>query len=296
FHDPEVHPHLWAEDAFSMPAALMKRWSKRYGEEEALRLARVGLEEVPLSLRVDGPSRDAFLAELEAVDAHPRAGRDASIVLLPSSETELALATKTFKSGQVSVQGEAALTAARRVEAKEGDRVLELCAAPGGKTVILARAGAKVLACDIHSGRLERVTENLERTGLQENVELRVSDGALGVPETDFDAVLIDAPCSNTGVLAQRPSARWRFGPKSQAALRELQERLLFEGADKVRSGGRLIYSTCSLEPDENALIVMKLIDQRPEFAMVRETKSMPHPETLQGPIDGGYVAQLSRS
>jgi 16S rRNA (cytosine967-C5)-methyltransferase len=109
--------------------------------------------------------------------------------------------------------------------------------------------------------------------------------------------VLVDVPCSNTGVLAQRPEARWRFGPKSQRDLAELQARLLEAGAARVRPGGRLVSSTCSIEPEENLRAVERFLALHPEWTLEESSEALPDAETTQergaGPIDGGFFARL---
>jgi 16S rRNA (cytosine967-C5)-methyltransferase len=199
-----------------------------------------------------------------------------------------------YDEGAWWVQDLAAQLPARLLGTGEGKRALDLCAAPGGKTVAIARSGAHVVACDVDERRLERVRENLLRTGLAEQVELLVSDGATAVAERTFDAVLVDAPCSNTGVLAARPEARWRFSPSEHRSLAELQARLLRAAADRVRAGGRLIWSTCSLEPRENAAQVRALLAERSDFTLERSHELLPDPTEAR--VDGGFAARLVRS
>jgi 16S rRNA (cytosine967-C5)-methyltransferase len=196
------------------------------------------------------------------------------------------------------VQGETALRAAEAVGAAAGERVLDLCSAPGGKTAVLAASGAAVVALDASPERLERARETLARLGLAERVELAVNaPGALAGER--FDAVLVDAPCSNTGVLAARPEARWRFGPKTKRELGLLQARLLRQGAEHVAPGGRLVWSTCALDADENRRAVEGFLAEHAEFALETEQETLPDPATDQasgaGPVDGGYFARLAR-
>lgn len=294
FRDPETHPLLWAEDALSIPAPLYKRWTKRFGEETARRVATAMLDEVPLSVRVVRGSREELTAELADLELTPRLGGHPDVLLFPTSQTETVVRSDAFREGRITVQGETALRAAELVEAREDERVLDLCAAPGGKTAVLAGRGARVLAVDVNETRVERIRAGLERLGLAERVETRVSDGTAAVHE-DFDAVLVDAPCSNTGVLGARPGARWRFGPASQRSLGEIQGRLLTEGAARVRPGGRLVYSTCSLEPDENGQRVRGFLESAPGWRLDAEHEWLPDPAGEAGPVDGGYAARLVR-
>ena len=296
--DPVEHPLLWIEDALSMPAALAKRWIARHGEATARALARQALDEPPLSLRALGIPRDALAEELRAATCTPRPGVHPDVLLVPPDQAEAALACPAFGEGRASVQGESALRAAEAVGAREGERVLDLCAAPGGKTAVLAAAGAHVTARDVSAERLERVAGTLARLGLAQRVELEVGDGRKAGP-AEFDAVLVDAPCTNSGVLAGRPEARWRFGPAWKRELVALQAELLAAGAGRVRPGGRLVWSTCSIDPDENRRQVDAFLAAGPGWTLEADAEALPDVDTDRergaGPIDGGYWARLRR-
>lgn len=299
FHDPKEHPLLWAEDALSMPAALLKRWIARYGEAVAFDLARRALEEAPLSLRVVDVDRTSAREALSALGVEARDGVHPSVLLAPAEAAGAVTSSELFASGRLTVQGETALRAAEAVEARAGESIADLCAAPGGKTAVLAQSGAQVVACDVDAGKLERVASTLERLRLRERVELVETSFGEALEGREFDAVLVDAPCSNTGVLAQRPEARWRFGPATKSKLAELQTRLFDVAAQRVRVGGRLVWSTCSLEPDENQRAVQAFLERHPQFQLVAEAQALPDVATRQehgpGPVDGGYYARLSR-
>lgn len=305
FRDPEEHPLLWAEDALSMPAQLMKRWSARFGDERARALALQALREPPLSVRAVGCTGAELAAELSERGLTPRAGLHPQVLLLPADETETLIASAPFAVGRATVQGETALRAAEaalEAGAREGQRVLDLCAAPGGKTAVLAAAGARVTAADVSREKLALVQATLARQGLDDAVECVLNaPGALDPAHTEpFDTVLVDAPCTNTGVLAARPEARWRFGPKAKQELVALQAGLLRQGAALVRPGGRLVWSTCALEPDENRRQVDALLAERPDLRLEADAETLPDTATTQtegaGPVDGGYFARLVRS
>jgi len=300
FHDPAQHPLLWAEDALSLPAPMYKRWMARWGEETARALALQALDEAPLSLRVvNVAERDALIGELQALGVSVRLGRHAAGLLAASETSERVLSSAAFLEGRVTVQGESALRAAEAVEARASERVLDLCAAPGGKTAVLAATGARVVAADVSAERLERLRATLQRLRLDADVECVVSDGTSRVGREPFDAVLVDAPCSNTAVLAARPEARWRFGPAQRRELAALQERLLDEAAALVRPGGRMVWSTCSLEPEENRRRADEFVARHPEWTIEADLESLPDVATDHdagaGPVDGGYWARLRR-
>ncbi|HVS19035.1 MAG TPA: RsmB/NOP family class I SAM-dependent RNA methyltransferase, partial [Planctomycetota bacterium] len=214
-------------------------------------------------------------------------------------QAETALNCAAFGEGRASVQGESALRAAEAVGAQAGERVLDLCAAPGGKTAVLAAAGARVTARDVSAERLERVTQTLARLGLAGEVVLEAADGREAGP-ADFDAVLVDAPCTNSGVLAARPEARWRFGPTWKRRLLELQAELFAAGAARARPGGRLVWSTCSIDPDENRRQVDAFLAAHDGWSLEDEAEHLPDVETDRetgaGPVDGGYWARLRRA
>ncbi len=293
FRDPVKHPLLWAEDALSIPSALMKRWTRRLRRERAERLARYFLTEPPLVLRAVA-DRDAMIAELAAADVEARPGSLDTSIVCSAAMTGAVTSTEAFTQGRLTVQGETATRAAFLMQAQPGERLLDLCAAPGGKTAVLASSGADVVAADVDDTRLDRARQTCERMGVEERVEFVVSDGGRAFGGQLFDGVLLDAPCSNTGVLGARPEARWRFGPRSMASLAELQTRLLAEGAELVRPGGRLVWSTCSVEPEENGRRVANFLAEHEDWELEEDHTSIPDGE--HGPWDGGYAARLRRA
>lgn len=316
FRHPEQHPYLWAEDALSMPAAVMKRWVKRHGKERAHALARTALVEAPLSVRAVGVERDALEQELRALELDPRKSAHPRLLVLPSSAVEAVTSSPAFLEGRATIQGEAATRAGEWMEARDGERILDLCAAPGGKTAQLAESGARVLALDVSESRLGRVDESCRRLGVRDRVETLVADGTGELGEVlagcpggfeagGFDGVLVDAPCSNSGVLAQRPGARWRLGPKSRGELGEIQGALMDQAATQVRPGGRLVWSTCSLEPEENGQRVRTFLEAHPGWSLEAEHETLPGAagsppaggdDSLAAPVDGGYAARLRRA
>jgi len=299
FRDPAEHPLLWAEEALSMPAPMLKRWSARHGEQRALALARLALDESPLSIRVVRGEQAEVASELAALGVTAREGLHARILVAPSSAAELVTSSAVFTEGRITIQGESALRAAEAMRAQAGEELLDLCAAPGGKTAVLRASGARVVACDSNAARLERVTSTLARLQLAEGVELHATEFGEALGARTFDGVLVDAPCSNTGVLAQRPEARWRFGPASRAELAQVQTRLIDRAAELVRPGGRMVWSTCSLEPDENRRLVDAFLARNAHWTLADDCESLPDVELTQergrGPVDGGYFARLVR-
>ncbi len=300
FRDPESHPLLWAEDALSVPANMIKRWTKRHGRERAEALARGTLAESNLAVRGVRLDRDGAIAALaaESIEATPGALPE-TLRVASSSTTEL-LASAPFRAGKLVIQGEAALSAAQLLGAQPGERVLDLCAAPGGKAMVFLEAGAKVTAVELNEKRLALVKESAARLELTENLQLVVADGTTdwtveGSEGALFDAAFVDAPCTNTGVLAARPGARWRFGPASLKELGELQGKLINAAAARVRPGGRLVWSTCSIEPEEGAQRVRCFLEEHTDWSLAESHESLPigAPESF---LDGGHRSLLVRA
>ena len=293
FQDPDLHPFLWAEEALSMPAKLVKGWAERWGKEEAFRIAATFLSEPDLSLRVVAGARDAVAKELALAGCETRSSEHPQVLLCDASETAAAVGSAPFKEGRLTVQGESALRAAELVEAVPGERILDLCAAPGGKTAVLAATGAQVVACDVAQDRLDRLAQTVSRLNCAGAVETRLIDPEGSAPEELFDAVLVDAPCSNTGVLGARPGARWRWGPASMRSLDALQTALIERAVTCVRPGGRLIWSTCSLSAAENEQRVARFLSEHPDWSLAAEEGHLPAYPGGEGPVDGGYAARL---
>ena len=209
-------------------------------------------------------------------------------------------ASALLRSGLVFVQDRTAHEVAAFVAQQPGERVLDYCAAPGGKTAALAFAApnAHIVAAERDAGRRVRLIENLERLGLTElPVHAVDNDGSLhGVAGAAFDAVLIDVPCSNSGVLARRPEARYRLQKEGRAGLRRLQAEILGSTARMVAPGGRLIYSTCSILRDENRGVLDEFLCAAGDWSLEVERVTLPGwGPTAADWRDGGYSARLRR-
>ena len=231
------------------PDWLWSRWVTYWGEDRAHAIGAAHLIEPPLDLTVKGDP------ELWAERLSGRMVPTGSIRLLPKGRIE---EMSGFDEGAWWVQDVAASLPARLMGDVGGKRVADLCAAPGGKTAQLALAGANVTAVDSSKTRLGLVRENLDRLGLA--AELVIGDAATFNPEEKFDAVLLDAPCSSTGTIRRHPDIPYVKSAKDIAALAVLQARLLDNAASLLKPGGRLVYSTCSLEPEEGEAQIAALL------------------------------------
>jgi 16S rRNA (cytosine967-C5)-methyltransferase len=223
------------------PDWLKSRWADRYGEGMILSFAEALLAGAPLDLTFKSPDED-LARQLGAVPVLGHScrleTRDAAVGDLPG-----------FAEGQWWVQDVAAALPARLLDVKPGERVLDLCAAPGGKTAQLAAAGARVTALDIAADRMERVGQNLARLGLE--AEIVVADALKYSPADKFDAVLLDAPCSATGTFRRHPEVVFSRSEKDIAGRVGLQRALIGKAAGFLKPGGRLLYAVCSLEAEE---------------------------------------------
>ena len=189
------------------------------------------------------------------------------------------------------MQDFSATRAAERLAPKPGQRVWDACAAPGGKTCHLAeimRNQGEILATDIRSDRLQMVDDSARRLGATIIRTQLVDEDGFRLPAGPFDAILVDVPCSNTGVLGKRPEARWRITPEGIKELTRVQFNLLGWALERLAPGGRLVYSTCSIEPDENQEIVKKALNAFPGTRLVEEELFTPG-----DPADGAYQALI---
>jgi 16S rRNA (cytosine967-C5)-methyltransferase len=303
FADPTENRALHLAQIHSHPVFLVERWLKQYDASLVEEMLAAGNRKPRVSVRVNRlrTDREGLARRLETEQIASGPGVLPESLLLDASAAE-AVRTSAFKEGLFYVQDEAAMKVAVALDPKPDERILDLCAAPGGKTTHLAEiAGdrARVVAVDRDATRLERVAENVARLGIKnvvtvvynpllESVEEPLPDDLRGL----FDAILIDAPCSNTGVLARRPEVRWRVSAEAIRAMAERGRKLLDFAVKHLRPGGRLVYSTCSLEPEENAELIERALVGQPTLELVRQEETLP---SVKGP-DGGYFAVLKAS
>ena len=261
------------EERESFPTALIRRWERRFGAENAARLC--AWHNTPA---------ETFIAR-----------RDGSFVKLERGQRVEDVAG--FAEGDFIVQDPGTRIAVDLLDPKPGERILDACAAPGGKTVQIAWRGAEVTACEVNPKRRRRLEENLARLklgvevipelpSLPENFQLPTSNFKL------FHKALVDAPCSNTGVLRRRPDARWNWSEEKLAALVKLQAEILDACASRVAPGGTLVYSTCSNEPEENEAQVAAFLARHPDFSLEESRESIPY----ESGTDGAFAARLKRN
>jgi 16S rRNA (cytosine967-C5)-methyltransferase len=319
--------------AFSHPQWLVEKWEKQFGAEDARKLlewnnippgtfARVN------TLRTDAAkllekwrdekveydfvrrdflqSRDRERAESLNRVPKPdgRVGRSLTVAAQSNLNLEAIIfelkahpplaSLESFRDGWFYIQDPGTLLAPLELAPQAGETILDLCAAPGGKTTFIAQLmgnTGKIVAADVSEERLKLLEENCLRLGVA-IVDCVMAVGDLAAENcAKFDKILIDAPCSNTGVLRRRVDLRWRISSDELARLQQTQLDLLKLAAPKLKPGGRLIYSTCSLEPEENSSVVQAFLKKHEQFKLEGERELLPFRDN----VDGAYVAKLRR-
>lgn len=286
------------------PDWLYARWKGAYGEDNANGIAYMLTEE---------PATDLSFRSQADLDAHKAAleGVDLGGLTLRSARRGDVREWPGYEEGVWWVQDAAAAAVVNVLGDIKGKAAIDLCAAPGGKTMQLAARGATVTALDRSKNRLKRVEENLERTKL--SADIHMADAESYEDDREFDIVLLDAPCSATGTFRRQPDVLWGTKPADIAKLADVQHRLLDSAADRVRAGGDLVYSTCSLEREEGETQVLAFLRRHKDFALVKVlpenaadmgvpassvtpegwVRLLPHQRA--GGQDGFFIARLQR-
>ncbi len=271
---------------YSAPSWLVRRWLAEFGEAETLAMLAWNIATPPLYARLNPLNpMPSVPADWEAMPGMPLWYR------LPAGLPEEAL-----RAGQVYVADPSTRHCIRLLAPQAGEHILDACAAPGGKSVaMIGETGGEIhlLATDLAEHRLAPLRDNLLRAG---GKDVAVAEHDWTQPARPewcgaFDAVLLDVPCSNSGVLQRRVDARWRLEESEFARLAELQGRILEQAAATVKPGGRLVYSTCSIDREEDRAVVDAFLARHPEFAFEEDYLALPHREQA----DGAYAARLRR-
>jgi 16S rRNA (cytosine967-C5)-methyltransferase len=246
----------------SHPSWMVERWLARFGASKTVEVLEANNRTPRLSCAPAKPDeREDTIRELEDAGLHVEPGKLLKAAFAVSGGS--VVRTNIFRAGKISIQDEASQTIPLLVGVREGHRVLDLCAAPGGKTAALIRAAGErgiVLAADPHEHRLRAMAAQFGRLGLKD-VRLVGLDATKTLPfRTMFDRILVDAPCSGTGTLGRHPEIRWRLRPEQLAEFQSLQADILRTACGQLARGGKVVYSTCSLEPEENEEVVEKIL------------------------------------
>jgi 16S rRNA (cytosine967-C5)-methyltransferase len=281
---------------YSHPEWLVNRWLARWSADKTTQLLDWNNTPPKTFARVNNlkttPEKllPQWREENVEYDFLNRAWLPEALVFELKSHPPLA-SLPSFQQGLFYVQDPSTLLSVHELDPKPGERILDLCAAPGGKLTCIAQLvmnQARLIAHDIVPDRLALISENCTRLGVT-CVET-ASEGTYSSMGA-FNRILVDAPCSNTGVMRRRVDLRWRIKPEEIERLRCAQMELLRQAAPLLRPGGTLVYSTCSLEPEENGQVVASFLRETPGFVLRSERELVPFEEQ----VDGAYVARLKR-
>ncbi|MFI5380799.1 MAG: transcription antitermination factor NusB [Tepidisphaerales bacterium] len=290
--DPAGH----AEIALSCPRTLFARLAETFGADEALRQCRHNNTEPPLIVRLN-PGRSLDEIDLGGVVARPH--EQPGMVVLDSPPVRLLAELADRGIGQV--QDPTAAAVAPLLELSPGQTVLDRCCGVGTKTMQLADAvgpAGVVVAMDPSDARCGILAQLVEKRALTHVRICKVGKVADLPPDlpAQFDAVLVDVPCSNSGVLARRPEARYKQTARHMESLARLQDEIIEDSAGRLKPGGRLVYSTCSIWPDENTERIAAFLSGHPDYRMLREETIVPSTDGDPARYhDGGYRAVLVR-
>jgi 16S rRNA (cytosine967-C5)-methyltransferase len=282
---------------YSHPEWLAQRWVSRWGLESAGQL--MGWNNTPPKTfaRVNTLKTNAekllpqWREENVEYDFVRRDWLEENTVFELKTHPRLT-ALPSFQQGLFYVQDPSTLLAVAELGAKPGETVLDLCAAPGGKLTAIAqfmRNEGRLVAHDITEERLQLIKDNCTRLGV--TCAQTVTPSTLNPQPSSFDRILIDAPCSNTGVMRRRVDLRWRITPEEVERLRQGQFGLLRQAAPLLKPGGTLVYSTCSLEPEENEALVTQFLGEAPGFSREHTRELLP----FRDQVDGAFVSRLKR-
>ena len=277
---------------YSVPKWLAERIARDHGSEEAGRILEASFEERPLTLRCNQTKqqRPELLRILQ----------DGGIEATEGSESPMAVKVKNvdfvrrlpgYREGRFSVQDESSMLTVEALELKTGERLLDVCSAPGGKACYAAELGAEVTARDLTEDKTERIRENAERLGLSIRIEER--DALVVSPEDEeaYDAVIADVPCSGLGVMGRKNDIKYHVTPEGITELALQGRRILETASGYVKPGGRLLFSTCTIVREENSETAEAFLTKHPEFRVIKER------QFLKGldPCDGFYYCLMEK-
>jgi 16S rRNA (cytosine967-C5)-methyltransferase len=273
----------------SHPQFLINRWTQNFGKKSAEALCDWNNRPAPVYARINQIriSKDAFFSLHP--DAQPLPGYENFVRLTNVPHDALAV-------GQCYIQDPSTAAACLLLDPKPGEKVLDACAAPGGKTAFIAdlmNNDGCILACDRDQNRVETLRDNLERLGAEIAHSVR-HDWTVGgrlLDQTAFDRILVDSPCTNTGVMRRRVDLRWRLTPEDFSRMPAEQRAIVRETIPLLKPGGVLVYSTCSIEPEENEEVVTAILREFPFLKLVAQVSLLPFRDGFDGAFAAKFVA-----
>ena len=274
-----------------LPEILWSRWQEHYGKDTATAIAEAMLLQADTFLRLREYPLQQPPKELKGVISvePPEWAPNAKIYKL-DRKAHVSIAEVFSSNTKFYIQDPATLLAPSLLAPKPGEVVADLCAAPGGKSVLLAEAlkdTGVLYAYDVAESKLVRLQENLKGFSC---VSIAQMDATQFQSPTPLDAILLDVPCSNTGVLRRKPDAKWSFDLKKLSELTVIQSKILHQASQAIKPDGRLVYSTCSIEPEENDLQIEDFLHSHPDFTLVKKQLILPDANH-----DGAFAALLQK-
>lgn len=275
---------------YSFPEPLVKLWIDEFGKDDTIKLMKGSNESPQLSIRANRQkiSREGLIEELESD----------GIECIPSMDTSMGIIIKgkdifnsrLFKEGFFSVQDNASIFAIEKLNVDEGSQILDLCAAPGGKSMALAEwvgPTGQVISCDVYEHKIELIDLAAKRLGLSQ-VKTVLNDGLLFKDEWEskFDYVVVDGPCSGLGVIRRRPEIKYKDIDDKGISLAKIQLQLLINGSKYLKKGGRIMYSTCTINKFENKNVILDFLRENTGFNVEFEKQLLP----LNELNDGFYI------
>jgi 16S rRNA (cytosine967-C5)-methyltransferase len=307
FPDPKEDLPGYLSAYYSHPSWMVKRYLNRFGQEAVEKLLAANNEKPYLTLKINTlkVSSDEFSRLLHSVNLKYTPGKYLPEFFKLHNLTNIT-AWNYFTEGYFNIQDESAGIACRMLDPHPGMRVLDLCAAPGGKTMFIASLmedNGELVALDRYESRLEILKRNITRMNF--NCVKTVAADALEYNDNNFDRILADVPCSGTGTLSKKPDIKWKRDLLDIHKLTELQGKLLSKASKLVKPGGIVVYSTCSIEPEENFGVVEKFLQANSDFILLNAeevfpkslidengcTQTLPHIHFM----DGAFAAKLMR-
>lgn len=301
----EENAVLYDSVVYSHPQWMVRRYHERFGEHEAELLMQANNHRPMLTLRVNTLRTSVEQVERELDEAgitHERSPLHPSSILINSLRDVRSL--PLFTEGHVSVQDVSASLAVQLAAPKPGMTVVDLCAAPGGKAIYAAELmqdQGTVLALEKYESKLRFINENAERLGVT-SITAQQGDAREITLDKQADLVLVDAPCSGLGTLSKKPDIKWRRDLDDVRTMAKLQREILDHAATLVKSGGVIVYSTCTIEPEENQYVVKDFLERHPEFMLQPAEELLPAEVCTEGfmqslphrhKTDGAFAARL---
>ncbi len=281
---------------YSCPLWLTKKLIHQYGTETCEEILKASLCRFPVTVRVNPlkTTQKELLQILGQEGISAELPKDSSRYLVIGGAINVNQSA-SYGAGLYTLQNTSSMAAAEMLGVRAGERVLDLCAAPGGKTTYLGEEmqnQGEIIACDLHPHKIPLIQSGAKRLGI-ENVEAMVQDGTVHNPkwEAGFDRVLADVPCSGIGVIHKKPDIKWKRQEEDIPALCEIQQRILTNAGKYVKQGGTLVYSTCTILEEENQMQAEWFLEAFPEFSLVEEKTFLTH----QTGGSGFYIAKFLR-